>query len=263
MDIKLNENSTLFTNQMYKSGKYVESANKLGEKVQANINMKKDMLEISDEGMLKLKLRNLTQADKLEKRKDEYKEVLEQRLKIFEDAQSTIQLARKLILESMKDNVSTEEKENIDSEVKDMLEDIQHIVDEAVKNNQKTNVNNTEDIKDKDNNMSEYNDIELPSLEKEEVNEKEESKDKIDFKDIDIKNNPFEALALLSDASDSLLNEINKILKQINMLQKNIDELLGEDVEKKEKIKVEDINNNELVENIKEENNKENTSQPN
>ena len=251
MNIKLNENSILFTNQMYKSGKYVESANKLGEKVQANINTKKDMLEISDEGMLKLKLRNLTQADKLEKRKDEYKEVLEQRLKIFEDAQSTIQLARKLILESMKDNVSTEEKESIESEVKDMLEDIQHIVDEAVKNNQKDNINSTEDIKDKDNNMSKYNGIELPSLEKEEVNKKEESKDKIDFNDIDIKNNPLEALMLLADASDSLLNEINKIFKQINMLQKNIDELLGEDVKRKEKIKVEDINTNELVENIK------------
>ena len=269
-------NSTLLSNNLLKKVGDRENILNIGNKNQNNIYLhRKDTVEISDEGMLKLKLRNLQQADKLEKRKDEYKEGLENRLKMLEEAKSTLDLARDLIKQSMKENISMEEKKDIEQEVKDMLEEIQDIANEAIKNRNQNDIKTTENVENKEleeirenkNNLKDTlnkaYDLAKESVEEKQTDKVDEDKTSIDFNEIDIENNPLEALMALAGVSEALLDEIAKVLEQIEKLQKSIDKLLGEDVEKKERkatenendIKITDENNKEVVGNLEQSNN--------
>lgn len=258
MKLNFNNNFALGSSPLYKKQE-AQAINKSNiiERIEGNLKRKSDMLEISEQGQLKLKLRNLEQASVLEERSNEIKETISDRIKLFESVRTTIEDIIELVKESMDDSLSIEDRENIQSNIKDIITDIEDFVDEAVKNKSNLGVI---DISDNTNtNINLANDKNLinnkESTNTDKINEESSLEDekKTDLSKIDIVENPKDALITLGIALGAIMEEIMKLTEQLSELEKNIEELLGEYDERKEfkdKDKLEDITiqkNNESV----------------
>ena len=203
------------------------------EKIQNNINQRNDILELSKQGKLKLKLRNLKQADKLEEKKEEIEKGLEAKLKLYESVAEILKDAQNIIKESMNKDISIEEKEEMQSELEDKLEGIEDIVNEAIENNHNDMEKlNGEELKDVDNVDGINKEMDIDKEVKESKEQEKENNEKINFKDIDILKDPSKASLMVGLALESVMEEIVKLAEELSKLEKSIDKLLGKDVDK-------------------------------
>ena len=280
MKLDINNNFALGSSPLYKKQE-ATAINKpnIIERIEGNLKRRSDVLEISEQGQLKLKLRNLEQASALEERSNEIKETISDRIKLFETVKTTIQDIIELVKGSMDESISSEDRENIQSNINDIIKDIEGFVEEANKNKNKSNFddidisNNTTNTRpDVINLVSDKNSINnKENIDKDKIDEEssleeiKEDQNKSDLSKIDIVENPKEALITLGNALGSIMEEIMKLTEQLSELEKNIEELLGQ-YDKRKEFKVKDLDeledttiqkNNESVQESKENKNKE------
>ncbi len=277
MKLDINNNFALGSSPLYKKQE-AQSINKpnIIQKIEGNLKRKSDILEISEQGQLKLKLRNLEQASVLEKRSNEIKETISDRIKLFESVKTTIQDIIELVKESMDESISSEDREDIQSNIKDIIKDIEGFVEEAnkhksnfddvdISDNTNTNPDIINLVNDKHSINNKQN-IDTDKLDEESsLEEIKEDENKSDLSKIDIVDNPKDALITLGNALGVIMEEIMKLTEQLSELEKNIEELLGQ-YDKRKEFKVKDLDeledttiqkNNESVQESKENKNKE------
>ena len=277
MKLDINNNFALGSSPLYKKQE-AQSINKpnIIQKIEGNLKRKSDILEISEQGQLKLKLRNLEQASVLEKRSNEIKETISDRIKLFESVKTTIQDIIELVKESMDESISSEDREDIQSNIKDIIKDIEGFVEEAnkhksnfddvdIRDNTNTNPDIINLVNDKHSINNKQN-IDTDKLDEESsLEEIKEDENKSDLSKIDIVDNPKDALITLGNALGVIMEEIMKLTEQLSELEKNIEELLGQ-YDKRKEFKVKDLDeledttiqkNNESVQESKENKNKE------
>ena len=280
MKLDINNNFALGSSPLYKKQE-ATAINKpnIIERIEGNLKRRSDVLEISEQGQLKLKLRNLEQASALEERSNEIKETISDRIKLFETVKTTIQDIIELVKGSMDESISSEDRENIQSNINDIIKDIEGFVEEANKNKNKSNFddidisnNTTNTSPDVINLVSDKNSINnKENIDKDKIDEEssleeiKEDQNKSDLSKIDIVENPKEALITLGNALGSIMEEIMKLTEQLSELEKNIEELLGQ-YDKRKEFKVKDLDkleditiqeNNESVQESKDNKNKE------
>ncbi|MCT4594265.1 MAG: hypothetical protein N4A57_08360 [Anaeromicrobium sp.] len=256
MNINANNISTFGFNQFGMKSKEINGKQQSTiEKIQNNIKQRNDILEISKEGKMKLKLRNLKQVEKLEGKKEEVEKGLEAKLKLYESVAGILEDVQKIIKESMNEDISTEEKEEMQSELEDKLEGIEDIVNKAIENGNKGMEKlNDEELKGVDG-IDEINkEIDMDKEVKESKEQEKENRGKIDFKDIDILKDPLKASLMIGFALESVNEEIAKLQEELSKLEKNMDKLLGKDVEKETIKNMNNIDEDNKVEENKESN---------
>lgn len=273
LKLNFNNDSALGFNPLYKK-QGLQTIKKLDivQKIEDNIKRKSDIVEISEQGQLKLKLRNLEQATILEERSEEIKENINDRIKLFESAKTTIQDIMDLVKKSIEEDFSLEDREQIQSNIKDIIADIDSLVNEAIKNNPNFKLDDVDinNINKTDNNIlnidSEQNSIENSKNNQEDINieklnekfsleETKEDDNKMDLNKINILENPKDALTTLGNALEAIMQEIIRLAEQLGELEKNIQKLLGEYDERKELKsldKLEDIVNDKNDESVQE-----------
>ncbi|MCT4607061.1 MAG: hypothetical protein N4A64_13350 [Marinisporobacter sp.] len=222
-------------------------------RIEDNIKQKNDILEISKEGQLKLKIRNLKEVDKLEGKKEKMEEGLKKKLDFYKGVSETLKDAQKLIKEAMDKNTSMEEKQKTQSDLDEMLGNIEDVVNGVIGNKEKNiqkldnnAIENNNTIKDniKNSDTLEKNgvDLEEKTLEDNKIEDVENNK-KIDFSKIDILKEPSKAFAMIGIALEAVSEEIGRISYELSKIEKKIDQLLGEDVKKQEIKNINNINN--------------------
>lgn len=156
-----------------------------------------------------------------------------------------------LLKKSIEEDFSLEDREQIQSNIKDIIADIDSLVNEAIKNNPNfrldevdiNNINKTDNnilnITNKQNSIengkNNQEDINIEKLnEKSSLEKTKEDDNKMDLNKINILENPKDALTTLGNALEAIMQEIMRLAGQLGELKKNIQKLLGEYDESKE-----------------------------
>lgn len=230
-----------------------------------NIQQKNDMLTLSKDAKLKLQLRNLEKANKLEKQSDELKEKLEDKLDLLEDTYDTLGLIKDLVQESMKYPASDSKKKELQQKVDDIWKDVKDTVLTVLDNEEEDLSNKTQDITadqvatetlKTDNDLkSSNNDASQVENTKEEDNlntkngldsKNEEDQVETNFNSLDITNSPLKTLKLINKAMDLIWKEISELGMKLGKMQEEIDKLLGKYVPENKTIAT--ISENDAVE---------------
>lgn len=223
----INSYGIIKSNIMYQKNKEINNSQKIGDKINNLITKKQDQINISEEGMLKLKTRNLHEAEKLEKVQVEKQERLKEKLDLYKNVKETLIEVQNDIQNVIDNKLSNEETDKTQENIKEKISGVIDVIKEVEKEN-----------KDEINNENKY--LENP------IHKALES--------INVVTDSIKSRKAVGAAIGLMNEEISKIMSEIGKLEKEIDKLLGADGKSMEKNEISGdnkIKNQEkIIENI-------------